>query len=94
MAPASQAGMINASEELKNLVHDEFAILNVLQAAIDASPAIPERNKVLAQNFLAESMNTLWDQVEDILTMDIEDVPVGVIEHWNTIREMARALFT
>ena len=93
MANASEAGLIHASEELKNLVHDEFAILNVLKAAIEANPGIPDRSKVLAQEFLAESMNTLWDHAEDILAISIEEVPVGVVEDGDGIKEMVSTLF-
>ena len=93
MAYASEAGMIRASVDLKNLVHDEFTILTVLRAAIDASPVIPEPDKVLAQDFLAESMNTLWDCAEDILAINIEQGPIGVVEHWDGIKETVKTLF-
>ena len=93
MAYASEAGMIRASVDLKNLVHDEFTILTVLRAAIEASPVIPEPDKVLAQDFLAESMNTLWDRAEDILAINIEQVPIGVVEHWDGIKETVKTLF-
>jgi hypothetical protein len=67
----------------------QFGALETINNAIEKSEIIPVGSQKAIKDFLRDSIDSLWSNVEDILNLE---PPIELLENWDLLIELVKAL--
>jgi hypothetical protein len=69
--------------------NSQFGALETINNAIEKSEIIPVDAQKAIKDFLRDSIDSLWSNVEDILNLE---PPIELLENWDLLIELVKAL--
>lgn len=67
----------------------QFGALEIINNAIENSEIIPKYSQKAIKDFLRDTIDIIWSNVEDILNLE---PPIELLENWDLLIELVKAL--